>query len=125
MKYYTVRENPHFVGRQAYWQRLREIDARDAAAVVVVYGRRRIGKTELIEQFFRNRPILKFEGLQPARTKIKRSDPTEQRRQIEECLVRLDRYTESANVFRRMKLERWSDFFEVLLPYVEKAPVAL
>jgi len=125
MKYYTARENPHFVGRQAYWQRLREIDAQDAAAVVVVYGRRRIGKTELIEQFFRNRPILKFEGLQPARTKIKKSDPTEKRRQIEECLVRLDRYTESANVFRRMKLERWSDFFEVLLPYVEKAPVAL
>ena len=30
MKYYTVRENPRFAGRQTYWQRLREIDNNDA-----------------------------------------------------------------------------------------------
>jgi AAA+ ATPase superfamily predicted ATPase len=125
MKYYSVRENPHFVGRQTYWRRLQEIDAEDAAAVIVIYGRRRVGKTELIEQFFRNRPILKFEGLQPDRTKLRKNDPGEKRRQIEECLVRLDRYSESANLYRRMKLERWSDFFEVLLPYMEKAPVVV
>jgi hypothetical protein len=30
------RENPRFVGRQTYWQRLAEIDAQNAAAIVVV-----------------------------------------------------------------------------------------
>jgi AAA+ ATPase superfamily predicted ATPase len=68
MKYYSVSANPRFVGRQEYWRRLQEIDAESAAAVIVVYGRRRVGKTELIEQFFRNRPLLKFEGLQPEGT---------------------------------------------------------
>ena len=34
--------------------------------MIVVYGRRRIGKTELIEQFYRleKLPILKFEGIE-------------------------------------------------------------
>jgi AAA+ ATPase superfamily predicted ATPase len=91
MKYYMVRENPHFIGRETYWSRLQQIDAQEAAAVIVVYGRRRVVKTELIEQFFRKGPILKFEGLQPQRSKIKKDDTAEKRRQIEECLVRLDR----------------------------------
>jgi AAA+ ATPase superfamily predicted ATPase len=58
MKYCVVRENPHFIGRVTYWSRLQQIDAQEAAAIIVVYGRRRVGKTELIEQFFRNGPIL-------------------------------------------------------------------
>ena len=125
MKYYSVSENPDFVGRREYWRRLQEIDAEHAATVIVVYGRRRVGKTELIEQFFRNRPLLKFEGLQPERTRIRKNDPAEKRRQIEECLVRLDRYSDSSKHYRRMKLERWSDFFDVLLPYIQKTPVVL
>jgi hypothetical protein len=42
MKYYSVRKNPHFIGREPYWQRLKAIDARDEAAVIVVYGRREL-----------------------------------------------------------------------------------
>ena len=82
MKYLTIRENPDFVGRNRYWRQLEAIDALDEAAVIVIYGRRRVGKTELIEQFFRQRPIQKFEGLQPDRLVIRKSDPTEVRRQI-------------------------------------------
>ena len=125
MKYYRVSENPGFVGRKVYLRRLQEIDAEPTAAVIVVYGRRRVGKTELIEQFFRGRPLLKFEGLQPERARIRKNDPAEKRRQIEECLTRLDRYSELSRHYRRMKLERWSDFFEVLLPYIEKTPLVL
>jgi len=125
MKYLAVRENPDFVGRNRYWRQLEAIDALDEAAIIVIYGRRRVGKTELIEQFFRQRPILKFEGLQPDRLVIRKSDPTEVRRQIEVCLARLDDYTESGNHHRRMKLERWSEFFEILLPYLKNEPVVL
>jgi AAA+ ATPase superfamily predicted ATPase len=125
MKYLVVRENPDFVGRSRYWQQLEAIDALDETAIIAIYGRRRVGKTELIEQFFRRRPILKFEGLQPDRTVIRKSDPAEVQRQIESCLARLDSYTESGNHYRRMKLERWSEFFEVLLPYVESEPAIL
>jgi len=49
MKYYQVEKNHHFVGRNYWWQRLQEIDAKNEASIIVIYGRRRVGKTELIE----------------------------------------------------------------------------
>jgi len=125
MQYFTVRENSGFVGRRWYWQRLETIDSTREAEIIVVYGRRRIGKTELIEQFFHGRPILKFEGLQPDRMQIKKADPRERRRQIEASLARLDGYTASGVHYRRMNVEQWRDFFEVLLPFVAKEPVVL
>ena len=125
MKYYSVRRNPHFVGREPYWQRLKEIDARDEAAVIVIYGRRRVGKTELIEQFFREHRILKFEGLQPDRSAIRRNDTAEKRRQMTECIARLGRYLERRAEYRRIQVDRWSDFFELLVPILEKDPVVL
>ena len=57
MKFYSAKANPHFIGRAAYWQRLTDIDASKEAAIIVIYGRRRVGKTELIEQFFLGRPL--------------------------------------------------------------------
>jgi AAA+ ATPase superfamily predicted ATPase len=36
-------------------RQLEAIDALDEAAIIVIYGRRRVGKTELMEQFFRLR----------------------------------------------------------------------
>jgi AAA+ ATPase superfamily predicted ATPase len=42
MKYYSVRRNPRFVGREPYWERLREIDQREEASIIVVYGRRKL-----------------------------------------------------------------------------------
>lgn len=125
MKYYSVRKNPRFVGRQPYWQRLQEIDAQDEAAVIVIYGRRRVGKTELIEQFFRGRPLLKFEGLQPQRSTIRRGSEQEKRRQIQECLVRLGQYVERPHEYLHMRVERWRDFFGLLVPVLEKQPVVL
>jgi len=37
---------------------------RSEASIIVAYGRRRIGKTELLEQTFRTRNLLKFEGIE-------------------------------------------------------------
>src|SRR6266702_5888569 len=125
MQYDTVRENPGFVGRRRYWQQLADIDSASEASVIVIYGRRRVGKTELIEQFFRKHRILKFEGLQPDRRTIKKADPGERRRQIGASLARLDAYTESGLHYRRMNIDRWSDFFELLLPFVAKEPMVL
>jgi len=126
MRYYAVRENPHFVGREFYWRQLQEIDRLDEASVIVVYGRRRVGKTELLEQFFRKKPILKFEGLQPDRRRIRRNSPHEKRRQMAECLARLDEYAQSRGPhYSNMNVRRWSDFFRLLLPFVEQNEVIL
>ena len=53
MHFYKILENKLFIGRKRELTLLREINATKAAAIIVVAGRRRIGKTELIEQFFR------------------------------------------------------------------------
>lgn len=125
MKYYSPIRNPHFVGREPYWLQLEEIDAQDAASIIAVYGRRRVGKTELIEQFFLGRPLLKFEGLQPDRASIRRGSAAERRRQITECVVRLGRYLERETEYSRMRIERWSDFFQLLVPHMTSGPVIL
>jgi len=124
MEYYLPRKNSQFTGRESYRQRLREIDARGEAAIIVVYGRRRVGKTELIEQFFLGRPVLKFEGLQPEQTAIRRNSAHEKRRQITECLTRLSRYLERPE-YRQLQIERWGDFFELLVPILKTEPVIL
>lgn len=124
VKYYVPIKNPEFVGREPYWQRLQEIDADKSASIIVVYGRRRVGKTELIEQFFRGRPMLKFEGLEPNAPDVRRGSPVERRRQINECVKRLGLYVGRRGKHATEPLETWSDFFRLLLPFlVDKAMV--
>ena len=56
--------NDHFVGRDVEIAKLQETaDAQDSQ-ILVVFGRRRVGKTELLEQTFRDRNIIKIEGIQ-------------------------------------------------------------
>src|SRR4051812_43117847 len=59
-----IKKMETFVGREVEWKRLISIgQASGEPAILVVYGRRRIGKTELLEQAFAERNILKFEGI--------------------------------------------------------------
>ena len=53
-----------FVGRLAERDALTKAANQGGASLIVVYGRRRVGKTELIEQTFANRNLLKFEGVE-------------------------------------------------------------
>jgi uncharacterized protein len=124
MKYFSPVKNEEFVGREPYWRKLQEIDAQPAASIIVVYGRRRVGKTELIEQYFLGRNILKFEGRKPDRA-VRRKSPKEQRRQLRECLTRLGEYLERPAEYAKIKITVWSDFYRLLLPHIEKGPVVL
>ncbi|MBX9585819.1 MAG: ATP-binding protein [Gammaproteobacteria bacterium] len=56
--------NTHFVGRDFEREGLLDAAKSDEAIIIVVYGRRRIGKTELVEQTFRERNLLKLEGVE-------------------------------------------------------------
>jgi AAA+ ATPase superfamily predicted ATPase len=62
MKLYLLEKNKKFVGRSLEAQRLKEIASEEGAKIIIVYGRRRVGKTELLEQTFRERNLVKFEG---------------------------------------------------------------
>lgn len=50
----------HFVNRREELQVLEELHARGKAALVLVYGRRRVGKTRLIHEFMKDRRGLYF-----------------------------------------------------------------
>ncbi len=62
MNTYFIEKKEDFIGRQEEKKRLNEITAQAGAKIIIVYGRRRVGKTELLEQTFRERNLLKFEG---------------------------------------------------------------
>ena len=57
------------IGRKAEIQRLEEIMARDQPAFLAVYGRRRVGKTFLIRNFFQNKFAFNATGLANSPTK--------------------------------------------------------
>ena len=53
-----------FIGRKKELQLLHGIINASRPAIGVIYGRRRIGKSELIKKAFENHKVLIFEGLE-------------------------------------------------------------
>ncbi len=51
-----------FIGRQRERTKLEKIAAQGESAIVVCYGRRRVGKTSLIEKVYAKRNLIKIEG---------------------------------------------------------------
>jgi uncharacterized protein len=120
---YTVHKNPRFVNRIRELEILKNVHSRKEASLIVVSGRRRIGKTELIEQFFIGSQILKFEGIQHEISKGEKNKANEIH-QISNCCHRLAKYVELP-AYAKLALKNWTEFFELLVPYVRKGPVVL
>jgi len=93
--------NKNFVGRSEEIKRLSQLKNHNEAVMIVLYGRRRVGKTELLEQVFRDRQLLKFEGLE--------NKPEEIQRQL--VMNQLARYA-GDNFFKNIQTETWQDVFE-------------
>ena len=81
MNYYRQKLSIPFVGRLKELKALEQIHSQNRASVIVIYGRRRIGKTELIENFFADKNLLKFEGLQVKPDLLKKDYAAALRRQ--------------------------------------------
>ena len=120
MRFYAIYPNKSFIGRNRELTKLREIHATKAAAIIVVAGRRRIGKTELIEQFFRGNPVLKLEGIQTERPRG-RSHNTLMLKQIEACVHRLRAYNWEIPPDR--EFNSWTAFFEFISPTLESQSI--
>lgn len=56
-----------FIGREHELQRLEDLSKSGRACLVVIKGRRRIGKSRLAEEFGKNKVFLPFSGLAPAK----------------------------------------------------------
>lgn len=103
-----IKKKANFVGRDFEQQQLLAQTKTGEAAITVVYGRRRIGKTELIEQTFINRNILKFEG-------IEGGSEAEQRALV---MRQLSQYTNEP-LLMQYKTDSWLDVFDAIWRYLE------
>jgi AAA+ ATPase superfamily predicted ATPase len=71
-----------FIGRHQELQALSKLLKKNAASLVVVQGRRRIGKSRLIEEFGKNYPFYHFSGLPPTAAASGQSERNEFARQL-------------------------------------------
>mgnify|MGYP005664866301 FL=1 len=53
-----------FIGREREVKGLLQVDHSKKSALTAIYGRRRVGKTALVEHAFSNVPLFKFEGIE-------------------------------------------------------------
>lgn len=111
--FHKVEPKEPFIGRRLEQERLR-IAARSSPSIIIVYGRRRIGKTELIEQTFKDRNLLKFEGIQGQ----------DEEYQMNATLRQLALYTDDP-VYKSIKPANWSDVFSHLARLCESGAATL
>lgn len=101
--------NPHFVGREFERASLLEAAKADEATIIVVYGRRRIGKTELVEQTFRERNLLKLEGVEGGDTEA----------QIKRVLFQLSKALDQRFI-EHLNFTTWYQVFDYLSEIVKE-----
>ncbi len=71
-----------FIGRQQELQTLSKLLKKNVASLVVIQGRRRIGKSRLVEEFAKEYTFYQFSGLPPTRETIAQSERNEFSRQL-------------------------------------------
>ena len=62
-----MEDNTPFIGREKELEDLRLLRERKMASLVVIKGRRRIGKSRLMAEFAKGKRFLSFEGIPPTR----------------------------------------------------------
>lgn len=101
--------NQSFICREPERQALARIARKETTpCILIVYGRRRIGKTELLEQTFRERKIIKFEGKEGQSSEV-------QRRHVLNEMAKLF----DDPLLAKLQLDTWLDIFELIYRYTK------
>ena len=95
-----------FIGRIEELRTLEKIASSKVASLLIVYGRRRVGKTELIEHSYHTRNILKFEGIEGYVQEL----------QQKLVMQQLAEYVEQP-LLREVIVENWIDVFRHIHQY--------
>ncbi len=103
-----LNKNDKFFGREKEWTTLEKIGQTDEASIMIVYGRRRVGKTELLEQVYRTRQLLKFEGIE--------SLPESE--QMHRIMMQLAEYAEEP-LLGDIQPDNWTQVFKYIGRYIE------
>ena len=97
----------HFFGREEELAKFADLDSVAGGKILVVYGRRRVGKTTLIKKAFANRRLLVFEGLEG-------QDEAEQLQHFAEQLA--EHFNDQK--LSRIKLNNWREAFKLLWEFI-------
>jgi len=97
------------VGREAELKELQRCVDSNRSEFVIVYGRRRVGKTFLVDYFFDGRYDFSFVG----------GHRLSKEKQLRNFAKTLKKY---ANLEKQPKLKDWDDAFDALVEYLEGLP---
>lgn len=103
-----------FVGREKELEELNALLAKKTSSLVVITGRRRIGKSRLIEEFARGKLFLQFSGLAP----VKGITPQKQRDEFSRLLS-------EQTALPEVKADDWGKLFSLLADRVKRGRVIL
>lgn len=103
-----------FVGRVAELQELNELQQNNVANLVLVQGRRRIGKSRLIEEFAKNHSFCSLAGIAPTKETTAQMQRDEFSRQLAEQLN-----------FPPFIMSDWGDIFTFLAKQTSKGRIII
>ncbi len=104
-----------FVGREVELFNLKQLLHKKSASLIVIKGRRRIGKSRLIEEFSKKKQFLRFEGLAPTRS-------TTAQMQREEFARQLDLQLGLPGL---ESVKDWGTLFTILAQNTQKEPIVI
>ncbi len=102
-----------FIGRQHELSRLQQISEKPSASLVVIKGRRRIGKSRLVQEFAKSYPFFSFSGVAPT----KATTAVSQREEFASQLKLLG--------FPSLKTDDWNDLFFFLASQTKKGQIVI
>lgn len=100
-----------FVGRKYEWERLVAEHKKPAGSLVVLYGRRRVGKTRLVTQFYQDKNLWRFDGVENG------DKPT----QIKNILTKLSSYT-GKELYRTLNCNDWLTLLKIVNEAISESP---
>lgn len=103
-----------FVGRVAELQELNELQQNNVANLVIVQGRRRIGKSRLIEEFAKNHTFCSIAGIAPTKDTTPQMQRDEFTRQLGEQLN-----------MPSFSMPDWGDIFTFLAKHTRKGKIVI
>ena len=109
-------KQPLFLGREQELEHLNLLRNRGLANLVVVRGRRRIGKSTLIEKFAENSYFLEFAGLPPDSEEVVTAQ--DQRDSFAKQLSKQFRLP-------KMQITDWADLFSLLAKHIKRRKVTI
>lgn len=98
-----IRKNIRFVGRKDEIQYITKASGTGEAAILIVYGRRRVGKTELIEHVLHDRNLIKLEGVEDGDTGA----------QMERVLYQVSKAFDDRYI-SKMQFNTWLELFDFI-----------